>query len=115
VLDKIAAQDDTAADFLGTDADGDVIVVGPNDDYRSEVLKPGGLGQDDVYQDVVRESDRASAVLFVNFNAGDDWLVKLAGDDQSVKENLAPLAGFGITAWQDDDWTHSVLRITTDQ
>ncbi|MEO6510524.1 MAG: DUF3352 domain-containing protein, partial [Nocardioides sp.] len=114
VLDKISAQDATAGDFLGTDADGDVIVVGPNDDYRVEVLKSGDLGSNDVYQDVVRESDQASAVLFVNFNAGDDWLLKLAGDDASVKENLKPLAGFGITAWQDDDWTHSVLRLTTD-
>jgi hypothetical protein len=114
VLDKISAQDPSAGDFLGTDADGDVIVVGPNADYRAEVLEPGGLGHDDVYQDVVRESDQASAVFYVNFNAGDDWLVKLAGDDQSVKENLTPLAGFGITGWQDDDWTHSVLRLTTD-
>ncbi len=114
VLAKISAQDATTGDFFGTDADGDLIVVGPNDDYRAEVLKPGGLGNDDVYQDVVRESDQASAVLYVNFNAGDDWLLKLAGDDPSVKENLKPLAGFGITAWQEDDWTHSVLRLTTD-
>ncbi len=114
VLDKINAQDPSAADFLGTDADGDMIVIGPNDDYRAEVAKRGTLGDDEVYQDVVRESDQAGAVLFVNFNAGDDWLVKLAGDDPTVKENLEPLGGFGITAWRDDDWSHTVLRLTTD-
>jgi hypothetical protein len=114
VLDKINAQDPSAGDFLGTDVDGDTIVIGPNDDYRAEVAKRGTLGDDEVYQDVVRESDRAGAVLFVNFNAGDDWLVRLAGDDPTVKENLQPLGGFGITAWHDDDWSHTVLRLTTD-
>jgi hypothetical protein len=114
VLDKINAQAPGAEDFLGTDTEGDTIVIGPNDDYRAEVAKRGTLGDDEVYQDVVRESDQASAVLFVNFNAGDDWLVRLAGDDPTVKENLDPLAGFGITAWRDDDWSHTVLRLTTD-
>ena len=79
------------------------------------MLGRGDLGNNEVYQDVIRESDKASAVLYVNFDVGDDWLVRLAGDDQSVKENLQPLAGFGITAWQDDDWTHSVMRLTTDK
>ena len=114
VVDKIVAQDESAADFLGTDSDGDLVVIGPNAEYRAEVLKRGSLGDNDVYQDVVRESDKASAVLFVNFNAGDDWLVRVAGDDPTLKENLVPLAGFGITAWKDDTWTHGVLRITTD-
>ncbi len=115
VLDKIVAQDATLEDFLASDSDGDIIVVGPNADYRAEVLKRGSLGDNDVYKDVVRESDQASVVLFVNFNAGDDWLLRVAGDDDpTVTENLRPLAGFGITAWQDDDWTHSVLRISTD-
>ena len=66
------------------------------------------------FQDVIRESEQASAVVFVNFNAVDDWLMELAGDDASVQENLAPLAGFGVAVWQDDDWTHGVLRVTTD-
>jgi len=114
VVDKIVAQDESAADFLGTDSDGDIVVIGPDAEYRAAVLKHGTLGDNDVYQDVVRESDKASAVLFVNFNAGDDWLVRVAGDDPTVKENLVPLAGFGITAWKDDTWTHSVLRLTTD-
>ncbi len=114
VLDKINAQEPSAADFLGTDVEGDTIAIGPNDDYRAEVAKRGTLGNDPVYKDVVRESDRASAVLFVNFNAGDDWLVRLANDDPEVKGNLAPLAGFGITAWRDDDWSHTVMRLTTD-
>jgi hypothetical protein len=117
VLDKIVKgnpQEPDAATLLGTDVDGDTIVIGPNAGYRAQVLAKGTLGQNHVYQDVVRESDQASAVLFVNFDAGDDWLARLAGDDQSVQENVAPLAGFGVTGWSDDDYVHSVLRLTTD-
>jgi hypothetical protein len=115
VIDKIVAQDPEAGDFLGIDGDGDVFVIGPSADYRKAVLARGDLGDDDVYQDVIRESDQASVVVYVNFNAGDDWLVRLVGDsDPSVAENVKPLAGFGIAGWKDDHWTHSVLRVTTD-
>lgn len=99
---------------FGSDSEGDYIVVGPNADYRASLLGDGGLGDTDVYEDVVRESDRAGAILFVNFDAGDGWLANLAGDDQEIKENLEPLAGLGLSAWEDDGVGHSVLRITTD-
>jgi hypothetical protein len=115
VIDKVVAQDPEAGEFLGIDSDGDVFVIGPDADYRQEVLAKGSLGTNDVYRDVIRESDKASAVFYVNFNAGDDWLVRAVGDsDPSVAENLKPLAGFGIAVWKDDDWTHGVLRLTTD-
>ena len=114
VVDKIVAQEPESGDFLGIDSDGDVFVIGPNADYRQAVLGKGSLGDNDVYRDVIRESDKASAVFYVNFNAGDDWLVRVVGDDPTVAENVRPLAGFGIAAWKDDTWTHSVLRLTTD-
>ena len=115
VIDKIAAQDPSAEEVLGFDSDGDVFVVGPDADYRKAVLANGSLGGNEVYHDVIRESGKASAVFYVNFNAGDDWLVRLVGDgDPTVAENVRPLAGFGIAAWEDDDWTHTVLRLTTD-
>jgi hypothetical protein len=115
VVDKIVAQEPEAGDFLGIDSDGDVFVIGPDADYRQAVLGKGSLGDNDVYRDVIRESDKASAVFYVNFNAGDDWLVRILGEgDPTVTENVRPLAGFGIAAWKDDDWTHSVLRLTTD-
>ena len=115
VIDKIVAQEPSAETFLGTESDGDVFVVGPNAEYREAVLARGSLGTNEVYQDVIRESDQASAVFFVNFNAGDDWLVRVLGDgDPTVAENVKPLAGFGVAVWKDDDLTHGVLRLTTD-
>ncbi len=114
VLEKIFAEQPDASRFLGLDSDAGYFVIGPNEDLRTGILGRGDLGDSDVYQDVIRESDKAGAVVFVNFNAGDDWLVNLAGEDPTVADNVRPLAGFGITVWQDEDWTHGVLRITTD-
>ena len=52
--------------------------------------------------------------LFVNFDAGDGWLVELAGDDEEAADNLEPLQGVGMSAWIEDDVSHGVLRLTTD-
>ena len=113
VMDKLRADLSTdEASVFESDSDGDMIAVGPNSDYRSQVLEDGNLGDSDVFQDVVREADKASALVYVNFDAG-DWLMKLAQDDQKAVDNLEPLEGFGISAWQEDDAAHAVVRLTT--
>ena len=66
MLEKLRELAGPEAGVLDSDADGDTIVIGPNDDYRAEVLKDGDLGDNDVFKDVVREADQASTILFVN-------------------------------------------------
>ena len=112
VLDKVRKQAGPAAGFLGSDSDGDLTAIGPDADYRAAVLEDGGLGDTAEFQGVVREAEKASAVLFVNFDAG-DWLVDLAGGDQEAVDNLEPLEGLGMSAWLEDDALHGVLRLTT--
>lgn len=114
LVGSLSADDPDSATILESDSDGDYVVVGPNADYRAELLEDGGLGDTDTYEDVVREAGDAGSILFVNFDAGDGWLANLAGDDDEVKDNLEPLAGLGISAWEDDGVGHSVLRVTTD-
>jgi len=116
VIDKVkaTAPSPEEAEIFSTESEGDYIVIGPDTDYLSELLDDGELGDSDTYQDVVRDDDAAS-IFFIDFDAGDGWLASLAGDDVEVKENLEPLAGLGLTGWQDDDETgHVVLRVTTD-
>lgn len=112
VLDKVRKQAGPAAGFLDSDSDGDLTAIGPDGDYRAAVLEDGGLGDTAEFQGVVREAEKASAVLFVNFDAG-DWLVDLAGGDQEAVDNLEPLEGLGMSAWLEDDAFHGVLRLTT--
>jgi hypothetical protein len=112
VLDKLRPQLGGAESFLDSDSDGDLIAIGPDDDYRQRLLEDGGLGDSEVFENVVREADRAAAVLFVNFDAG-DWLASLADGDPEVEDNLEPLEGLGVSTWLEDDASHVVLRLTT--
>ncbi|MBB3040312.1 DUF3352 domain-containing protein [Nocardioides sp. LMS-CY] len=115
VLDKLrAAAAGQDAGFLDSDADDEAVALGPDADYRAKLLSDRGLGGTDSFERVVEHHDDAAVVLFVDFDAGDDWLVKLAGDDQDVRENLEPLEGLGMSAWLDGDTSHAVLKITTD-
>ena len=115
VLEKLRAQfpaDETAV--LDSQTEGDVIVIGPNADYREHVLGEGDLGDSDVFQDVVREADAADLVFFVNVNELDAAIEAIAEGDEELADNLKPVSGFGSTAWTEDDVAHGVLRITTD-
>ena len=114
VLDKVRGQMGTEeSSVLQSDSEGDMIAIGPDSDYRSQVLKGGTLGDSPVFSDVVREADKATALFYVNFDAGDGWLTKLAADNQEAVDNLEPLEGLGISAWQEDGTAHTVVRLTT--
>lgn len=114
VFGKIAqAMGPEAGTFLGTDAEGDYVAVGPSPDFRGSLLADGNLGDSAVYQNVIREGDDASAVFFVNFDAN-DWLAGLFEGQQEAQDNIAPLEGLGVTSWVEDDTSHGVVRLTTD-
>ncbi len=116
VLDKLQAAAGPGGDLiLGTDSEGDVVAVGPNEDYRAELLEEGDLGGSDAYEGVVRESDRATAVFFVNFDVNDwlDSVVRQQGD-AGLAENIEPLEAAGVSAWQDGEDNHVLFRLTTE-
>jgi len=115
VLEKLRAQAGPDAGALESDKDGDTIVIGPNSDFRDKLLEDGGLGDSDVFKDVVREADKAQVVLFVNVNEFEDAIADAAGgSDDDLIDNLKPVSGFGVTQWQDDGVTHAVIRLATD-
>ncbi len=114
VLDKLRDMAGPQANVLESDKDGDVIVIGPNADYRADVLKDGGLGDNDVFKDVVREADDAQTILFVDVDEFEDAIKDAVGDgDQEFFDNLKVVSGFGASAWIDDDVSHSVIRLAT--
>ena len=96
VIDKILDGQDVPEEdkeLFVSDSDGDFIAIGPNDDYREEILDDGDLGGSDTYQNVVRESDNAASIFYVNFDAGDGWLEQLFEDDPDAKENVRAARG----------------------
>jgi len=114
VLDKLSSTMGPDATILEADADGDVIAIGPNADYRAHLLEAGTLGESDTFRDVIREAEQAGVVFYLDFDAGNDWLATLAGDDPEVAANVEPLSAIGMSAWSEDGVGHGVLRLTTD-
>lgn len=113
VLDKISAiAGPEAEEFLQvTEGDG-YAVLAPQDGYRDKLESETGLGGSAVYSDVI-DGD-AQTVLFVNFDADDDWLVRLTEDEPELSDNLAPLSSLGVSGWVDDDVVHGLFKLTTD-
>ncbi|MBJ7356321.1 DUF3352 domain-containing protein, partial [Nocardioides sp.] len=116
VLEKLRAQfPDEETLVFDTDAEGDTIVIGPNEAFRKQMLDDGGLGDNDVFKDVVREVDDASVVLFVNVNELEDLVEESMGEfDQELVDNVKPISGFGVSGYVDDGVAHSIMRLTTD-
>jgi hypothetical protein len=101
----------TAGEMLTSESKEDSVALSPDADYRAELVEEGSLGDSAVFRSVVEDADEASAIFFVDFDAGDDWLVALAGSD---KANVEPLSALGLSAWRDESTQHAVLRLTTD-
>jgi hypothetical protein len=100
-------------EILRSRTEGDVVAIGPDDDYLTEIVADGGLGDTEAFQNVVRESERAGAIVFVNFDAGGDWLSQMVDDDPDGKKNVEPLEAFGASVWKEDDTAHALVRLTT--
>jgi hypothetical protein len=119
VVDKLKSAVGPEADSLVTKSGDGVVALGLNQDYVDKLSAGGKLGDERSFQSVVPEADKASAVFYVNFDAGNGWAGRLAGQlsdgDPSVTENVAPLDALGFSAWADSDGVqHALLRLTTD-
>lgn len=114
VLDKIAAQaGPEAAEFMEVSEGDGYAVLALQDDYRARLESGGDLGDSDDYSKVVEAGD-AQTVLYVSFDADDDWLVRVTEDMPEMSENLAPLSALGVSGWVDGDVIHGLVKLTTD-
>lgn len=114
VLDKIRAKTGDTP-MLGSDSSGDLVSVGPDDAYRTEVLKGGGLGSDGTFTGVVPDAAHASSVIYVDFDALEPAILKASGGaDQQELANLTPLRALGLSSWLDNGVARFSLRLTTD-
>jgi hypothetical protein len=115
VLDKIRPQtgDET---LLQSKASGDYLSFGPDADYLDKLSEDGGLGDNDTYREVVPDAGKASSVVYLNVDVGDDWLVKAledAGASDAIIDNIRPFNALGISSWVDGDVTHGLVKLTT--
>ncbi len=114
VLDKIVDQVPSEMTPMMEVTEGDgYAVLAFQDDYRGKLEAGGDLGGTDDYGRVVEDGE-AQSVLYVNFDADDNWLVRVTDDMPEVSENLEPLSAFGISSWVDGDVLHGQMELTTD-
>ena len=100
-------------DMFETKTEGDTVAWSLNPDYRDSLAGDGGLAGSETFQDVVPEADQSSAVMYVDFDAG-DWLASLSMGDPEVQANLEPLSAFGISSQFDGETSRGLMRLTTD-
>jgi hypothetical protein len=115
VLDKLRAQlpAESLAVLDSSEGEGE-IAIGPDSDYRDQLLDEGKLGEASSFTGVVDNGENASVLLFVDFNAGDDWLATLLEGDDTAVENVKPLKSVGMSGWVQDGVQHVKLRLSTD-
>jgi len=111
----------TLADIpLVLDASDDAVVIATSQAYADELLKSGRLGSADGYRSAVPDADKASGVLYLDFDS--KWrdaiadIVAGGSDDASSRtfdENTKPLKSLGISSWNDSGVTHTLLRLAT--
>jgi hypothetical protein len=119
IIDKLKKAAGPRADVVEVRAGDGEVVVGLDKAYVDSLLKGGDLGSEGAFKAVVPDADRATALFYVNFDAGDGWAERLADlladGDPEARRNIAPLDAFGASGWQDDDGvTHVLVRLTTD-
>lgn len=114
VLDKLRPEMGEDAELMELESGDGVAVLSPNSEYRSTLVEDGKLGDDSTYRRVVEAGDDAVGVLYVNFDADDNWLVRLAEEDPDIAENVEQLEAFGISSWLDGDVAHGLVKLTTD-
>jgi hypothetical protein len=115
-LDKIRAAAGSDGDMLLSRTEDGYVLVSGSEDYLDKLADSGELGDSSTLKELVPEAGDASAILFVNFDAGDGWLDDLVASldaPSEVRENVKPLKALGISNWKDGDESHSLLKLTT--
>ena len=104
-----------AQQILATTKGDGVVAVGPNADYRDQLLKDGGLGDSGEFKDVLPHADKAPSALFISFTNLQPILKSAAAEvPGDVQENLAHLGAFGESSWVDDGGIgHGLIRLST--
>lgn len=107
---------------IGAKTSEDRLVLSTSEDYADALLEKGSLGEESAFRDAVPEAAKSFFILYLDFDSKlRDTLVQLAEDEgadddlvRDLRENSDPLRSLGISAWQDGEDSHVLLKIATD-
>lgn len=122
VIAKIEAkQGKTLADSGVSVEGGDgKVTLSFDGDYAKSLQGNGDLGDNDSFKKVVPNADKASMVIYVDFNS--KWREAIAkamesddaGGSKDFLDNTEALEAFGVSSWVDGDTSHALIKLTTD-
>jgi hypothetical protein len=129
IITRLEDHSGLSLDDIGVvvESSGDKVALVLQSAYAKRLLADGKLGDTASFKKVVENADKASAVLYLNFDS--DWtrtIAQAAGDAadtfgidgpgsvDSVEANLKPLQALGFTTWSEGSESHVLLKVTTD-
>jgi hypothetical protein len=114
VLEELIAAAD-AEGVLHVESGDGAVAVGFDQDYLSELVADGDLGEQDGFESALPDLGDSAGGFFVDFDEG-DWLepVLESDGDEELKDNLEPLNSLGATGELDGDVLRGLLRLSTD-
>jgi hypothetical protein len=112
VLDKIRARVGDVA-FLESDTQDGLVAVGPSGDYRKQVLAGGDLGDDGTFTGAIPDAGDASSLFYLNVDALEPSITKVAAGDRHTIDNVTPLRAVGLSSWNDDGVIRFSFKVST--
>ena len=132
---KLRTDADAASDLVGTVQDllaqqgapfeiaqqetDDGLVIAGNDDYADSLAGEGQLGDSDVFDSAVADSDDAVSIFFLDLNKVGDVAQRLADDageelPPEAVDTLDVLQAVGASTTVDGDYTRTTFRVVFD-
>jgi len=91
-------------------------VIAANEGYADALASGGDLGDADVFDSAVADSDDAVAVLFLDLDKLDELVDRVAGElgedvPPEVSDTLDVLRAFGVSSVVDGDYNRTTVRL----
>ncbi len=92
------------------------LVIAANEGYADALASGGDLGDADVFDSAVADSDDAVAVLFLDLDKLDELVDRVAGElgedvPPEVSDTLDVLSAFGVSSVVDGDYNRTTVRL----
>lgn len=114
-VQALLAQSGVPFELAQQEVDGG-LVIAANEGYSDALASGGDLGDADVFESAVADSDAAAAVLFLDLDKLDELVDRVAGElgeelPPEMSDTLDVLRAFGVSGVADGDYNRTTFRL----
>lgn len=114
-IEKISdAAPPQAAAFFETSSNDDVVVLGPVEEFRKDLLDGGGFTDSDEFKRALPDADDAAMTVYIDMSFEPFARGFLSEFSRDEAANLEKLSSVGIAQWQEGERSVTVLRVVVD-